>query len=328
MKVAILYNSPMPGKPDSEDVLEEVSLVAECLGRRGYGHCSIPVKGGVSGIVEALSALRAFAPEVVFNLVETMDEDPRGLPAMAALLELSGLPHTGSPYDVLLTSTDKALSKLILESSGIPTPAFSIYPGVKELPPFPVIAKPAWEDASVGIDDASVFHAEKPLADALPVIYGRHGGQKIIIEEFIDGREFNIAVLEAPDGSPEPMPLAEMTYQDWPDGKPRIIGYAAKWEPESFEYANTVRAFNPPDAPLEAIRSAALRSWEAFGFRGYARVDMRLSADGTPKVIEVNANPCIAPDSGFISAAKQAGYSEAEVIERILRAAIRRAKAG
>ena len=140
------------------------------------------------------------------------------------------------------------------------------------------------------------------------------------IEDFIDGREFNISVLAGKDG-PEVLPPAEIVFVDYDENKPRIVDFKAKWETESFEYINTVREF--PGEKLNSklgrnLKEAALECWNLFGLKGYARVDVRTDSNDDVYVIEVNANPCISPDSGFVAATKQAGYPFINVLQRII----------
>jgi D-alanine-D-alanine ligase len=184
-----------------------------------------------------------------------------------------------------------------------------------------VIIKPAWEDASVGIDGDSVIYDIRRIPEKLIELHGRFEGQPMLIESFIDGREINMSVLQRSDGSVDVFPVVEMLFCDWPDDKPRIVDYTAKWDTDSFEFNNTIRKFDPRDVPTRELKETALKCWSAFKLRGYARVDMRLAADSGIYVIEVNANPCIAKDSGFIAAAHEAGFSTVDVIEEILKVA-------
>jgi D-alanine-D-alanine ligase len=139
-------------------------------------------------------------------------------------------------------------------------------------------------------------------------------------ERYVEGREINVAILDGP-GGPEVLPIPEIEFVDYPAEKPRIVGYAAKWQEDSFECRNTVRRFVDPvrEAALCAeLGRVALKCWHIFQMRGYARVDFRVDAEGTPWVLEVNANPCISPDAGFAAALEQAGIPYAEGIERIV----------
>jgi D-alanine-D-alanine ligase len=150
----------------------------------------------------------------------------------------------------------------------------------------------------------------------------RYGGEWFA-EEYIDGREFNISVLEC-DGQTLLLPMAEMTFVDYPQDKPRIVGYAAKWDENAPEYHASRREFPDLSADIlhSAITKAVLQCWNAFGLRGYARVDFRVDATGKPWVLEINANPSIAMDAGFTAAALQGGMSYNQFIEHIVRASL------
>ncbi len=145
------------------------------------------------------------------------------------------------------------------------------------------------------------------------------------MESYIDGREFNVSLLETVDG-PMILPPAELRFVNFPPEKPRIICYRAKWEEDSFESKNSVRSFEFPSGDsslLEDLRQASLRCWHAFGLRGYARVDFRVDSAGGIWILEVNSNPCISASAGFLAAAAQHGFSSVEVIREIVSTALR-----
>ncbi len=335
MRVTVVYNEPKMGDPDSLDVLEEVFLVEEALFALGHEPAKLPFTGGFSSGL--LKKIERSAPDVIFNLVEAAGGKTELHPVAAGLFEAAGYPFTGAGYAALLATTDKRLTKAMLAAKGIPTAKWATYDGGTDkkmaglarldfdCPDFPVIVKPACEDASIGITDESVIRSKKALLQKLPQIYRDLGGKPLLVEQFIDGREFNVSMIEFSGGGPKILPPAEMLFDKWPAGKPRIVNYKAKWHPDAFEYVNTVRTFQPENAPIEEIRRICLACWEAFGLSGYARVDMRLDAQNRPFVMEVNANPCIAPFSGFIQAAKYAGLSEKDAVRTMLEAAIGRA---
>ena len=142
-------------------------------------------------------------------------------------------------------------------------------------------------------------------------------------EKFVEGREFNIAVFES-RGGPRILPMAEMRFESWPEGKPRIVGYDAKWQEDSTGWAGTVRAFGVErDEPAlaAAIAGACRRVWSLFALTGFVRVDFRISEAGIPFILEINANPCISPDAGFAAAAAEAGMAYDDLIAAILDAA-------
>jgi len=324
MKIAIVYNEPRKGSLDSENVIDERLFVEECLAELGWEYKTFPVGSGPGFINEVLSKLAEFSPGVVFNLVESIGANQRFHPAMAGVFEMAGYPYTGAPYDALVATTDKALAKSVMRSHGIPTPDWQVYKGTPfemNIPP-PWFVKPAWEDASIGIDDGCIVGDEALLREKLVLMAEKHPGQPILIEKYIDGRELNVALLGRPEGGAEAFQVAELLFEDWPPGKPRIINYAAKWHEESLEYENTPRIFNPPGAPLDEIKRMVLAAWDIFNLRGYARADMRMDNEGKVYILELNANPCIGPWSGYISAAKEMGHTPAQVIKRIIESAL------
>jgi D-alanine-D-alanine ligase len=137
----------------------------------------------------------------------------------------------------------------------------------------------------------------------------------------VDGREFNLSVLGRGGAGAEVLPPAEIRFVDFPRGKPRMVGYKAKWDEGSRESCCTPRSFDFPaeDAPLLAdLAAAATRCWNLFGLRGHARVDFRVDGAGVPWVLEVNANPCLSSDAGFAAAAARSGLSQRDAIGRIV----------
>jgi len=140
-------------------------------------------------------------------------------------------------------------------------------------------------------------------------------------EKYINGREFNLSLLAGADGSPHVLPPAEILFEGYNNGKPRIVGYRAKWNEDSYEYHHTPRSFNFPafdESLLIRLKEMAIKCWHLFGLRGYARVDFRVDEKGKPFILEVNINPCLSPDAGYAAALAQAGISYTEAIERIL----------
>jgi D-alanine-D-alanine ligase len=184
------------------------------------------------------------------------------------------------------------------------------------------IVKSAIEHASIGIDAGSVVSG-RAAAEALIARRRREFGGEWFAEAFIDGREFNVAVLETRAG-PIALPVAEILFLDHAD-RPRIVGYEEKWAEESAAYVSTPRSFprDPADAALRAeLARLALASWRLFGLKGYARVDFRVDDRGRPYILEVNANPCLAADAGFCAAAGEAGMTQTDVVARLIEAAL------
>jgi D-alanine-D-alanine ligase len=184
--------------------------------------------------------------------------------------------------------------------------------------------KSVWEHASIGMDDHSLVYSAAELQRKLEEKRNQLGGDWFA-ERYIDGREFNIALLATDDDNGfEVLPPAEIHFQDYPAGKPHIVGYAAKWESTSFDYQHTPRSFDfsAADRPLlDELCQLALRCARLFQLRGYARVDFRIDHAGRPWVLEINTNPCLAPDAGFLAAASRANLNIQAVVKRILTAA-------
>lgn len=329
MRIAVIHNEPVLPAPDSKDVLDEMRLVEEAVKGLGYDCRILTVADRPAAGSGLLRELADYRPAAVFNLVEEWGKDPRRQSLAAALLAADGWAYTGSSYASILTATDKSLAKAVLDAYGLPTPAWQLYRGRPETVgvPAPWIVKPAWEDASNGIDDASVIRDLRRLPGYLGEQYARRGGQPLLLETYIEGREFNLSLLEHPDGRVETLPPAEIVFANWPADKPRIVNYRAKWEPSSFDYRHTMRRFEVEKRLGMELQALALECWRAFGLSGYARVDLRRSAAQELFVIEVNTNPCIAPDAGFMAAAQRAGYAPREVIRLVLETALRRSEA-
>ena len=143
-----------------------------------------------------------------------------------------------------------------------------------------------------------------------------YGGQWFA-ERYVPGRELNVGML-AGDGDLTVLPVAEIRFEDFPEGKPQIVGYAAKWDPASLEYARTVRSFAIEPALRSAAAEAALECWELVEISGYARVDFRVDGEGRLWVLEINANPCLAADAGFAAMLDEAGIPFGAALARIL----------
>jgi D-alanine-D-alanine ligase len=305
--------------PDEADVLVQAAGIRAAL--EGLGHAVTVFPCGLDlGELEAALAKRR--PDAVFNLVESLGGHGKLIHLVPAVLEALGAPYTGCPADAVYLTSHKTLAKEWMQSAGLPTPAWVTGPAGRRggQGSGRWIIKSVWEDASVGLDDDAVVGDQ---ADALPpLLEARAGifGAPWFAEEYIEGREFNLAVLDGPDG-PRVLPPAEMRFVDFPAGKPRIVGYAAKWHEDSFEYSHTVRTFAFPEADrglLEEMTRLSLDAWRIFGLRGWARVDFRVDGNGRPLILEVNVNPCLSRDAGFAAALEQAGVSFSQAIDLIL----------
>jgi D-alanine-D-alanine ligase len=336
MRVAILFNAiSEQAMTDELDVLVQLEAIGAALGRLGHETAKFPC--GLD-LHEVTGALRAFGPDVVFNLVECLDGYGRLIFVVPAILDAMGVHYTGSPAEALFLTSHKVIAKERIRAAGLPTPDWvGPFPNGEMTPlvakrergrrKSAFIVKSVWEHASFGMDDDMVVKQadEETLIRAMQEWAPRLRGE-CFAEAFVDGREFNISVIATPEG-PRVLPIAEIHFIDYPKDKPKIVSYKAKWEEESIEYRSTPRGFEfpPEDARLltELARVTRL-AWDLFALRGYARVDYRVDPRGRPYILEINANPCISPDSGFIAAAQQGGLEYDAVIRLILEDAARR----
>ncbi|HEY9537000.1 MAG TPA: hypothetical protein VIS03_05350 [Kiloniellaceae bacterium] len=303
-------------RPDETDTIVTAEAVSAALQRLGYDSEILHLGLDLS----VLTRLTAARPALVFNLVEALDGDSALAQLAPAAFDHFGLPYTGSGLAAHHLTLTKTAAKRLLDSVGLPTPRWSS-DGSGFAAGEQVIVKSDTEHASLGLDAASVV----PAAEARREIAARQQrfGRPFFAEAFIDGREFNLSVLETA-GGPRVLPVAEILFVDFPPGRPRIVDYEAKWAPESDAYANTPRRFDlaADDAALAAeLSRLALDAWHLFGLAGYARVDFRVDAAGRPTILEVNLNPCLAPDAGFAAAAARAGLDYDAVVSGIVAAA-------
>jgi D-alanine-D-alanine ligase len=313
MKILVLHSDISADAPPEElDTLIAAEAVAKALTARGHAAEQAPFRQ------ETLPSLLArTAPEIVFNLVEGVNGQGRLAPIAPDMLAAKGARFTGATADAMALTNDKPLTKRKLRDAGLATPDWAVPPAWKDLRDGRWIVKAALEDASLGLDDQCVVESAqvKTRADQCAT---RFGGDWFA-ERYVEGREFNIAMLDG-----RVLPMAEMRFEQWPEGKPRIVGYDAKWEEDSTGWNGTVRAFgvekNEPRL-AEDLRSACEKVWTLFGLTGFARVDFRVDHEGAPLILEINTNPCISPDAGFAAAAAEAGISYEALIEAIVEAA-------
>jgi D-alanine-D-alanine ligase len=310
--------------PSTADVLDQVELFREGLAALGIPFSVVAV---VDGRVWEHAA--QFAGCVVCNLLEAPPGRPQLNAAATAALGLLGVPFTGSSAAALWLTTDKLATRALLADRGLPVAAGGRLdpdePALLAHVPPPWILKPAWEDASVGLDGDPVCSDPAQALERARSLATRFPGQPVLLEHFLPGREFNVSML-AGEGGVETLPVAEIAFVDFPPGVPALVGYEAKWLIGSFEETHTVRRFpGSEDATLlTRMRPLAVAAWEVCGLSGYGRVDLRLDEAGLPVILEVNTNPCLSKGAGFMAAASQAGLSPGDVVRRIVESAVRR----
>jgi D-alanine-D-alanine ligase len=271
-------------------------------------------------------------PDAVFQLVESLRGEARFEAAAAWLLEWARIPYSGSGPLAITLALEKPVARALLQSRTVPVPdGFVLERESDELPLALAgrrwIVKPSREDASHGIDAASVVADEATLRARVRHVV-RTYRQPALVEEFVDGRELNVALLGSGDAA-EVLPLSEIDFSRVPAGRPRILTYAAKWDVASEEYETTPSVgARPLEKELERrVHAVARAAYAALRLSGYGRVDLRLDPARGPLVIDVNPNPDLSPDAGFAKAARRAGLSHADIVRRIVEDALRRAGA-
>jgi D-alanine-D-alanine ligase len=314
-RCCIIYNEPREGAlADELDVLDQVVYIEKNLKELGI---AVYRKGITIRFMEEIATLAGEKPDFVFNLVESINNKGELSYFIPALLNLYSIPYSGNPLEAIFITSSKTLAGKAMRDAGILNPG-SYSPSQSNLLTAgrKYIVKPIWEDGSLGITGDSVFECKPGFEKKLKELDDSHW----FIEDFIDGREFNISVLAGKNG-PEVLPPAEIVFVNYDENKPRIVDFKAKWEMDSFEYINTVREFpgKSLNKKLEKnLKDSVLACWHLFGLKGYARVDVRTDSNDNVYVLEVNANPCISPDGGFVVATKEAGYPFIDVIQRII----------
>lgn len=329
-RIAVLYNVDFedacpeddPMWASRADVALVATSVATALASSGYD----PQLVGVDGDLAALrTRLLESEADCAFNLCESLVGDARLESAVPLVLELLGLPFTGSPPEVLGFALRKDRVKQRLEAAGIPTPAGRVLhrPDDPCDLPYPLIVKPVREDGSAGISRASVVWNAAELSARVETIVTSFK-QPALVEEYIDGREFNVAMLGHP--TPRVLPLSEIDFTALPSDAPRIVSYDAKWTSGSVDDLGTVPMLHPslPNTVAARVRRVASEAFRAVGVRDYGRVDVRLASSGVPYVVDVNPNCDLSPHAGMARAAAAVGIDYTALSGLLVRYALRR----
>jgi len=330
MRIGIIYDKGEKGR-NAHDILSfagiknDVHFLKKSLKAIGHEPVIIPLE--INGSDHKYSMGRFFSRiknsdvDVVFNICEDINGNSQTEINIPAILNLLNIPYTGSDIFSLVMTNDKQKTKHILVRERIPTPRYRIYHSSQKISyplKFPAIVKPNNEDGSFGIDSGAVVRNKEELEKRVAYILEEFR-QPALVEEFLEGRELHVSIFgNYPDI--EILPISEIVYENFPESKPRITDYNAKWLEESEEYKNTpVRCPAELDPQLEEkIRRIAIKCAEIFRFRDYGRVDIRLDSKGKPHVLEVNANPDISPKAGFMRSFYATGRTYEDFIKAIV----------
>ena len=287
--------------PDDLDVLDEARYVSDGLAKLEYQITQLPFKFDIRNYEESLrhigEEVDGINPSFIFNLVEAINGTDRLAYRAIQIFTDLRIPYTGCTLNAFLKTQTKTEAKKIFIANGIPTPSFVTMENLERF-----LLKPDNENASKGIDGKV------------------YSGKDFFAEQYIEGREFNISCMGSLKDCTV-LPIPEMKFENWPEGKPTIVGYDAKWDTNSEAYKNTNRSFEISDSDGELFNNLSnitKKCWDFFDLRGYARVDFRVDKNKNPYVLEINANPGIAEDSGFIAATRKAGMKWEEVLEKII----------
>jgi D-alanine-D-alanine ligase len=306
-------------------VIGEMEDISKAIQGQGYKSSIFNVNADIVRFVKSLDELR---PDLIFNLCESVGNESIHEMHAVGIFELLGIPYTGSTPLVLGMALNKVRVKEMLLFHELSTPRyqlienpvkFTVDPSLN----FPLIVKPAHEDASIGIEAKSIVRSIAELKRRVRHVYEQFQ-QEALVEEYIDGRELNVGILG--NKKPAAFPISEIDMTTLPKQYPKIISYNAKWLKGSDEYIHT-KGVCPADLPADVaarVREMALSAYKLLGCRDYARVDFRLAPDNTPYILEVNPNPDLSDDAGFARAGKAYGYTFEQIIGKIIECALER----
>ncbi len=313
MRVAIAY-SAQRHTPDT-DLTAVVEALASALATLGHTPTAVPLGMDIAKFMAELAEAR---PEVIWNLCEEASGRAGRELHAAALLELQDVPVTGTPASALALCLDKGLCRDVLQAHGVPVPEAVRVDRPGPLParvPLPAIVKPACQDGSVGIDRDSVGHTRAAVeaavqrlveADLLPAL----------VERFVAGRELNVLLLGPRGGPVQHVAVGEITFDELPTGEPQILTYAGKWDEASDAFLRTPSRYPAQvDAALRArLQDLGTQAFACLHLAGYARLDVRVDAQGQPFVVDVNANPDVSPGAGLQRALPGLGLTFADFV--------------
>ena len=332
LHVVLIYNgsrSVTPELPEdrgsSNDLRRMILGMARAL--RGLGHrvTVLPLNQDLFSFHRTLRRLR---PDVVFNQYDDVTHGALYEMRVAALISMLGYPMTGSSALALGLTRYKYMCASLLHGAGVAVPPHNelierISEVLRRRWTFPLIVQPCQEDAGIGMDRGSVVHTKRALTEKVRGIL-RDYSQPALVQGFVPGREFNVGIIGG--RKLRVLPLAEVDYAELPPDIPPIMSYAAKWLENTVEYQKTsiiCPAVVEPEVAREISRTA-LHAFRAVGGWGYGRADIRLDADGVPRVLEFNCNASLEEGMGLARSAAAAGIGYPQLLEMVINAALER----
>lgn len=338
MNIAILYDrwegyEEYPGAAIEAELASEdkpkkkkktdIEAIGDALRELGHEPELMPIDGKV----QTLQKVAKSKCDLFFNLVESYAGHDTMEMHFAAYLDLVGKKYTGAGPEGSFLAMDKAVAKKIVRFHELYTPyAAVVNKGRVEHAQdirFPLIVKPASEDASKGIDSGSVVNSVKDLLERIAYIHDEFDCAAML-EEYIEGREIYAAVLG--NEKPEALPLVELDLSKLPAGMPHIAGYEVKFDvrTEAYKVTKSAPARDLDEELTARIQEAAITAFRALKLRDYGRLDLRVTDEGKIYVIEANPNPWLDPAAEFMMAAQESGRSYTETIGAIVELALRR----
>jgi D-alanine-D-alanine ligase len=322
VKVAILFDgaSAFAESPDQE-IIGTVEAVVASLAPEGNSVVRIPVHPDSKWV----DKLRRARVDLVFNLCESIDGVAALEPAVISVLELLGLPYTGSSSWTTTLCLRKHIVNAALERAGLPVPKFAVVRRGGAIPSvgFPAICKPAAEDASIGVEQRSVVRTSRELTERVSSMLERW--DEVLVQKYVQGREVNVGIL-----GESVLPIAELDFSRMPKGMWRIVTYRSKWEDGSDEDlgAAPLCPARLPAGVAAQLRKIAVTAWRIVGGTGYGRVDLRIDERGRPWILEVNANPDFSPTAGLARMARVAGIDYGALVRQVCELGLERAREG
>ncbi|HYC52993.1 MAG TPA: hypothetical protein VEB19_17935 [Gemmatimonadaceae bacterium] len=318
MRIALLFDgaSALAPSPDLL-ILETVEAIEKALEIEGNSVVRIPVL--MDG--KWIDRIRRGKFDVAFNMCEGIDGIAELEPPVIGVLELFGVPYSGGSSYTTSLCLRKHVVNALLSHAGLPVPSWITLRRGSRIRSvgYPAIVKPAAEDASIGVEQRSVVRSARALKSRVEAMLVSF--DEVIVQRYVEGRELNVGIV-----GDTVLPIAEIDFTTMPKGLWPIVTYRSKWDTGSAEDLGSV-----PKCPAELsarsageVRRVALEAWRLVGGHGYGRVDMRLDPHGHPWILEVNANPDIAPDAGLARMARAAGIEYSTLVRTICELGIAR----
>jgi D-alanine-D-alanine ligase len=321
MRITVLTNVEEEASKELDPVVRQV---ASALRRHKHQVTVLAVHGDVKKLIAGLGRRK---PELVFNLLEEFGEDPSGNISVVGLLDLLGYRYTGCGPGEFYLGQDKALSKKLLAFDGILYPKYAVFSRTEDFETggnmrMPLFVKPVAQDASIGIATTSLVTNTTELLERVAAIQ-KECNDAALAEEYIEGREFYVGILGNHD--PQALPPIEADFSGLPEGTPKVYDREAKWGEDQDEATRvkTVIA-DLPDEVRARLQKASLDAYRALRVRDYGRVDLRMTDTGDIYVLEVNASCYLEKTDEFATAAKAAGISYSDLVQRIVELAAER----